>query len=250
MSETTFRTAVVTGAGSGIGQAAAIALAEHGFTVVLAGRHRDRLVQTASQIGPQYPPPHVVPTDVTDPASVEELFKYVERVLGRLDFLFNNAGINVPPAPLEEFSLDDWRRVWEVNVTGVLLCTQAAFRLMKRQNPPGGRILNNGPVSAQVPRPWAVAYTAAKHAVTGITKTAALEGRSYRIACGQIDLGNADTAMAARAKEGTLQANGQIRPEPVMNLREVARAVACLPPDTNVLCTTMLATQMPFVGRG
>ncbi|GIW92694.1 MAG: oxidoreductase [Pirellulaceae bacterium] len=253
MSKVNPRVAVITGAGTGIGRASAVALAERGFTVVLAGRRPDALEATALQIGSSAPAPHVVPADVTDPRSVERLFDYVEQKLTRLDFLFNNAGINVAPAPLEEFSLEAWRQVLEVNVTGVFLCTQAAFRLMKKQHPMGGRILNNGSVSAQVPRPWAVAYTAAKHAVTGITKTAALEGRAYGIACGQLDIGNADTAMAQRARQGALQADGQVRSEPVMDVQHVAQLVAhiaCLPPDTNVLSVTMLATQMPFVGRG
>jgi NAD(P)-dependent dehydrogenase (short-subunit alcohol dehydrogenase family) len=247
------RTAVITGAGSGIGRATAVALARRGFNVVLAGRTLQALQDTAAQFPPGAPPGVCIATDVTSASSVQALFAEVEQRFGRLDLLFNNAGINVPATPLEELSLEAWQRVLEVNVTGVFLCTQAAFKLMKKQRPQGGRIINNGSVSAHVPRPWAIAYTAAKHAVTGITRSAALEGRAYNIACGQIDIGNADTPMAARAKEGLLQPDGQVRPEPVMDVQHVAETIAhiaSLPPDTNVLFLTMLATQMPFVGRG
>ena len=245
--------AVVTGAGSGIGRAAAVALAKRGFHVVLAGRRRPMLEETAQLFPPTAPTPLVVPTDVTSPPSVESLFQTVQDRFGRVDFLFNNAGINIPPTPLDEVSVEQWQEVINVNVTGVFLCTRAAFRVMKQQRPMGGRILNNGSVSAHVPRPMAIAYTAAKHAVTGITRATALEGRPYHIACGQIDIGNADTAMAAAAKQGLLQADGQVRPEPVMEVEQVAELIAhiaSLPCQTNVLFVTMLATQMPFVGRG
>lgn len=242
--------AIVTGAGSGIGRAVARALAREGYAVALAGRRREALAETAGETGPQS---LVVPTDVTDPASVGALFDDVERRFGRLDLLFNNAGRSAPAVPLEELALEDWRSVVETNLTGMFLCTQAAFRLMKRQAPRGGRIVNNGSISAHAPRPHSAPYTATKHAVTGLTKSTSLDGRGYDIACGQIDIGNAATPMAARMQAGVPQADGRVVPEPVIDVEIVARAVvymASLPLDANVQFMTVMATKMPFVGRG
>ena len=244
------RIALVTGAGSGIGQASALALGRAGFTVVLAGRRRDRLEAIAGELG-NGSVAHTA--DVTDEASVDALFEGVARRFGRLDVLFNNAGTGAPPRPLEDVAIDDWRRVLDTNITGAFLCTRAAFRLMKSQNPRGGRIINNGSLSAASPRPNIAAYTASKHAVTGLTKSAALEGRRYDIACGQIDIGNTATDMAAQMAKGMLQADDSIRPEPTINVKHVADAVvymASLPLDANVLFMTVMATKMPFVGRG
>jgi NAD(P)-dependent dehydrogenase (short-subunit alcohol dehydrogenase family) len=244
------RIALVTGAGSGIGQASALALGRAGFTVVLAGRRRDRLEAIAGELG-NGSVAHTA--DVTDEASVDALFEGVARRFGRLDVLFNNAGTGAPPRPLEDVEIDDWRRVLDTNITGAFLCTRAAFRLMKAQNPRGGRIINNGSLSAASPRPNIAAYTASKHAVTGLTKSAALEGRRYDIACGQIDIGNTATDMAAQMAKGMLQADDSIRPEPTISVKHVADAVvymASLPLDANVLFMTVMATKMPFVGRG
>jgi NAD(P)-dependent dehydrogenase (short-subunit alcohol dehydrogenase family) len=244
---------VVTGAGSGIGRATAVALLREGYTVVLTGRRPAALEQTVAAAGPDGARALAVPTDVSDPASVRKLFEKTKETFGRLDLLFNNAGTGAPPIPLEELTVEQWRRVVDVNLTGAFLCTQAAFRLMKAQSPRGGRIINNGSLSAQVPRPNSAPYTATKHAITGLTRSAALDGRKYDIACGQIDIGNAGTEMTARMKDGVPQANGEVAVEPTMDVEHVARAVvymASLPLDANVLFLTVMATKMPFVGRG
>jgi NAD(P)-dependent dehydrogenase (short-subunit alcohol dehydrogenase family) len=245
--------ALVTGAGSGVGRATALALLQEGYAVVLAGRQAEALAQTAAEAGPHAARALAVTADVSDEASVRRLFEKTRETFGRLDLLFNNAGTGAPPLPFEELPLAQWRQVIDVNLTGAFLCSQAAFRLMKEQTPRGGRIINNGSLSAQTPRPNSAPYTASKHALTGLTKATALDGRKYDIACGQIDIGNADTAMAARSKEGVIQANGQIAAEPTIAVEHVARAVvymASLPLDANVLFLTVMATKMPFVGRG
>jgi NAD(P)-dependent dehydrogenase (short-subunit alcohol dehydrogenase family) len=247
------KVALVTGAGSGIGRACAVALLREGYSVVLAGRRAEALAQTVEQAGADAARALAVTADVTDPVAVQELFDQTRRTFGRLDVLFNNAGSNVPATPLEDLTLDQWRRVLDVNLTGTFLCTQEAFLLMKSQTPRGGRIINNGSISAHVPRPNSAPYTAAKHAITGLTKSAALDGRKYDIACGQIDVGNADTPMTARMKDGVLQPDGSVAAEPTMDAEHVARAVvymASLPLDANVLFLTVMATKMPFVGRG
>ena len=245
--------ALITGAGSGIGRATALALLGEGYSVVLAGRRLEALQETAAQAGPHSARTLAIPTDVSDPESVSALFEATFKAYGRLDLLFNNAGTGAPAIPLEDLTAEQWRRVIDVNVTGVFLCTQAAFRLMKGQSPRGGRIINNGSISAHTPRPHSAPYTAAKHAVTGLTKSSALDGRRYDIACGQIDIGNADTEMAARMKVGIAQANGSVAVEPTIAVEHVARAVvymASLPLDANVLFMTVMATGMPYVGRG
>jgi NAD(P)-dependent dehydrogenase (short-subunit alcohol dehydrogenase family) len=245
--------AIVTGAGSGIGAASALALLRAGFSVVLAGRHRETLEKTISQAGPAGAQALAVPTDVSDPAAVRNLFDTTKAKFGRVDVLFNNAGIGAPPVPLEELTVEKWRQVVDVNLTGPFLCTQAAFRLMKEQNPRGGRIINNGSISAHAPRPNSAPYTATKHAITGLTKATALDGRKYNIACGQVDIGNAETDMTARMKSGVLQPSGELAVEPTMDVNNVAQAVlfmANLPLDANVLFLTVMATKMPFVGRG
>jgi NAD(P)-dependent dehydrogenase (short-subunit alcohol dehydrogenase family) len=247
----TSKIALVTGAGSGIGRAAAHALLKEGYTVVLAGRRRDALEQTAAAAAAQQS--LVVPTDLSEAASVHALFEKTKHAFGRLDLLFNNAGCGAPPIPLEDLTLEQWRKVIDVNLTGVFLCTQAAFRIMKEQSPRGGRIINNGSISAHAPRPNSAPYTASKHAITGLTKSTALDGRKYDIACGQIDIGNAATEMTARMKDGVPQADGRMAPEPTMDVDNVARAVvymASLPLDANVLFLTVMATKMPLVGRG
>jgi len=247
------KVAVITGAGTGVGNRTALALIENGYSTVLAGRRAELLEATAVEAGPRFSQALVVPTDVTDPDSVRNLFARTKEVFGRVDILFNNAGISAPPISLEDLTYDQWKSVVDVNLTGVFLCTQEAFRLMKSQEPRGGRIINNGSVSAYVPRPNSAPYTATKHAVTGLTRSASLDGRQYNIACGQIDIGNADTAMAEVFKTGVLQANGTISPEPTMDTDNVARAVlymASLPLDTNVQFMTVMATKMPFIGRG
>jgi NAD(P)-dependent dehydrogenase (short-subunit alcohol dehydrogenase family) len=243
--------ALVTGAGSGIGRASAIALAEAGFTVVLAGRRRELLETAAAEAG------HgavAITCDVTDAGEVAALFAEIETRFGRLDVLFNNAGVGAPPVPLEELELDEWRRVLETNLTGAFLCTQAAFRLMKRQSPRGGRIVNNGSISAYAPRPHSAPYTATKHAITGLTKSTSLDGRAYDIACGQIDIGNAGTDLTrSMTTTGVPQADGTLAIEPTIDVEHVARAVvymATLPLDANVLSMTVMASKMPFVGRG
>ena len=239
------RVALVTGAGSGIGRAVARALLDAGYRVVLAGRRREPLEETGA--GDERAT--VVPDDVGDPAAVEALFGGLDR----LDVLFNNAGTFGPPGPLEELDAGAWQHVVDTNLTGAFLCAQAAFRLMKAQEPRGGRIINNGSISAHVPRPGAIAYTATKHAVTGLTKAIALEGRAHDIACGQIDIGNAQTEMTAPMERGVPQADGTVAPEPTMHVRHAADAVlymAGLPLDANALFLTVMATKMPFVGRG
>ena len=245
--------AIVTGAGSGIGRVTALALLREGYAVALAGRHSESLQETADQAGAGGDEMLVVPTDVCDPVSVQALFEKVKSAFGRLDLLFNNAGTGALPVPLEDLTIEQWRRVVDVNLTGVFLCTQHAFRLMKSQTPRGGRIINNGSISAHAPRPNSAPYTATKHAITGLTKSAALDGRNFDIACGQIDIGNADTPMTSRMKEGVPQANGSVAAEPTMAAEHVARAVlymASLPLDANVLFLTVMATKMPLVGRG
>jgi NAD(P)-dependent dehydrogenase (short-subunit alcohol dehydrogenase family) len=247
------KVAMVTGAGSGIGKATALALLNEGYSVVLAGRRREALERTVAQAGTAGTRANAVPADVSDPASVRALFETTRATFGRLDLLFNNAGTGAPAIPLEDLTVDQWRRVIDVNLTGVFLCTQEAFRLMKDQTPRGGRIINNGSISAHTPRPNSAPYTATKHALTGLTKSTALDGRKYDIACGQIDIGNAETDLTARMKEGVPQANGTLAVEPTMDVDQVARAVlymASLPLDANVLSLTVMATKMPFVGRG
>jgi NAD(P)-dependent dehydrogenase (short-subunit alcohol dehydrogenase family) len=245
--------ALITGAGSGIGRASALALLREGYSVVLAGRRRDALERTVADAGPAGSRALAVVADVSDPVSVTGLFDTVRTTFGRLDVLFNNAGTGAPAIPLEELTLEQWRRVIDVNLTGAFLCAQAAVKLMKEQNPRGGRIINNGSISAHVPRPNSAPYTASKHAITGLTKSIALDGRKYDIVCGQIDIGNAGTEMTARMKEGVLQASGDKAVEPTMDVEHVARAVvymASLPLDANVLFMTVMANRMPFVGRG
>jgi len=254
MAMNTFRkTAIVTGAGSGIGRATALALLSEGYSVVLAGRRPEPLAGTVARAGPDGPRALAVPTDVTDPESVRALFETTKHAFGRLDLLFNNAGTGAPAVPLEDLTVEEWRRVVDVNLTGAFLCTREAFRLMKDQDPRGGRIINNGSISAHAPRPNSAPYTATKHAITGLTRSAALDGRKYDIACGQIDIGNAETDMAARMKAGVPQADGSVAAEPTIDAGHVARAVvymAGLPLEANVLFMTVMATKMPFVGRG
>jgi NAD(P)-dependent dehydrogenase (short-subunit alcohol dehydrogenase family) len=245
--------AIITGAGSGIGRAAALGLLREGYAVILAGRHVNTLHETAAQAGPDRSRALPVVTDVADPASVHALFEKSKATFGRLDLLFNNAGCGAPAVPLEDLTVDQWRRVIDVNLTGAFLCTQEAFRLMKEQMPRGGRIINNGSISAHVPRPNSAPYTASKHAITGLTRSTALDGRHYDIACGQIDIGNAGTEMTARMKDGVPQAHGGKDVEPTMDVDNVTRAIlymASLPLDANVLFLTVMATKMPFVGRG
>ena len=247
------KVAIITGAGSGIGRATALALLREGYAVALAGRRTALLDETVARAGPVAGRALAVPTDVTDPASVRALFERTRAAFGRLDLLFNNAGMSAPAVPLEDLTDEDWRRVVDVNLTGPFLCTREAFRLMKDQQPRGGRIINNGSISAHAPRPNSAPYTATKHAITGLTRSTALDGRKYDIACGQIDIGNADTDMAARMKQGVPQADGRVAAEPTMDVEHVARAVvhmASLPLDANVLFLTVMATKMPFVGRG
>ena len=244
---------IVTGAGTGIGRQVATTLLDEGYGVVLAGRRREPLEQTAEHAGASGSRALVIPTDVSVPDSVHNLFATTRERFGRLDVLFNNAGINVPAIPLEDLSIEQWRSVVDINLTGVFLCTQEAFRLMKSQDPMGGRIINNGSVSAHVPRPRSAPYTATKHAITGLTKSTALDGRPYNIACGQIDIGNAATELTARMKKGVPQADGSTAIEPTMDAMHVARAVAymaSLPLDANVQFLTVMATKMPLVGRG
>jgi NAD(P)-dependent dehydrogenase (short-subunit alcohol dehydrogenase family) len=245
--------ALVTGAGTGIGKAVALALMRDGYAVVLAGRREDKLAETAAEGSALAAKGFVVPTDVSDPVSVKALFARTRETFGRLDVLFNNAGIGAPAMPLEDLPYETWRKVVDTNLTGMFLCTQEAIRIMKSQEPRGGRIINNGSISAHTPRPRAVAYTATKHAVTGLTKQTALDCRGYDIACGQIDIGNAATPLTERMVAGVLQPDGSTRPEARMNVDDVGRAVvymASLPLDTNVLFMTVMANLMPFVGRG
>ncbi|WP_322024204.1 SDR family oxidoreductase [Burkholderia sp. BCC1977] len=245
--------AAVTGAGSGIGRAAAIALANAGFTVALIGRKEASLRETNEAIAAVHGDAHAFPADVTDEASVEHAFTQIAQRFGRLDVLFNNAGRNAPAVPLDEYEFGVWNDVVATNLTGVFLCARAAWRVMKAQTPQGGRIINNGSISAYTPRPNTIAYTATKHAVAGITKSLALDGRAYHIACSQIDIGNAATSLTDRMTEGVLQADGRMAPEARMDVTHVANAVvqmANLPLDTNILNMTIMATTMPFVGRG
>jgi NAD(P)-dependent dehydrogenase (short-subunit alcohol dehydrogenase family) len=245
------RVAVVTGAGSGIGRASAIALAQAGFAVVLAGRRREPLELAVAEAGPSSV---AITCDVRDPASISALFTEVDDRFGRLDLLFNNAGVGTPAIPFEDLDLAVWVSVIETNLTGAFLCTQHAFRLMKRQTPRGGRIINNGSISASVPRPLSAAYTATKHAITGLTRSTALDGRPFDIACGQIDIGNAATDLTKRFRtEGALQPDGTTQLEPTIDVDHVARAIvymATLPLDANVQFMTLAATKMPFIGRG
>ena len=245
--------AMITGAGTGVGRACALAMLGEGYSVVLAGRRREPLEKAKADAGAGGERALVAPADVGDPASVEALFAKTKEAFGRLDFLFNNAGVNAPGVPLEDLTVEQWRNVVDVNLTGVFLCTREAFRLMKSQRPMGGRIVNNGSISAHVPRPNSAPYTSTKHAITGLTRSTSLDGRKYDVACGQIDIGNAATEMTARMAEGVPQANGEIAVEPVMDAENVARALLCmasLPLDANVQTLTVMATKMPFVGRG
>jgi NAD(P)-dependent dehydrogenase (short-subunit alcohol dehydrogenase family) len=247
------KVAIVTGAGTGIGKAVSLALLEDGYRVVLAGRRREPLEAAVAAAGAAGARALAVPTDVGDPASVRALFARVRAAWGRLDLLFNNAGVNAPGIPLEDLAYEQWKAVVDINLTGAFLCTQEAFRLMKSQEPRGGRIINNGSLSAHVPRPNSAPYTATKHAITGLTRSTALDGRKYDIACGQIDIGNALTEMAARMAKGVPQADGSVAVEPLMDAVHVARAVlymASLPLDANVQFLTVMATKMPFIGRG
>ncbi|MBV7486251.1 SDR family oxidoreductase [Bordetella sp. BOR01] len=245
--------ALVTGAGTGIGRAVALEFLAQGYRVVLAGRRREMLEQTRTAAGDDGLRALVVPTDVCDEEAVRQLFDETQRAYGRLDVLFNNAGRNAPAVPIEDLPVETWREVVDVNLTGMFLCAQAAIRLMKAQQPGGGRIINNGSISAHAPRPLSIAYTATKHAITGLTKSISLDCRSYGIACGQIDIGNAATDMTQRMAAGILQADGNKRVEPRMDVAHVAHAVvamAKLPLDANVQFMTIMATNMPFVGRG
>jgi NAD(P)-dependent dehydrogenase (short-subunit alcohol dehydrogenase family) len=247
------KVALVTGASSGIGKATALGLLAAGYRVVLAGRRLDALQAAITESGRPASQALAVATDVTSRESVRNLFAQTETAFGRLDVLFNNAGIGAPAIPLEELSFEQWRDVIDTNVSGAFFCTQEAFRLMKRQRPSGGRIINNGSISAQVPRPHSAPYTAAKHAITGLTKSSALDGRPFNIACGQIDIGNAGTALTDRMKKGVLQANGSVAVEPTIDVNHIVQAVlymASLPLDANVATLTVMATQMPYVGRG
>jgi NAD(P)-dependent dehydrogenase (short-subunit alcohol dehydrogenase family) len=246
------KVAIVTGAGTGIGRAVAIGLLQDGYSVVLAGRRADLLEQTVRDAGPQAAHALAVPTDVSDPAAVRALFAATSDRFGRLDVLFNNAGVTTRGS-LEELTVEQWKSVVDVNLTGAFLCTQQAFLLMKDQQPQGGRIINNGSISAYAPRPHSAPYTATKHAITGLTKSSSLDGRRFNIACGQIDIGNAATDMTAAFATGVLQANGQTAPEPRLDVAHVVRAViymASLPLDANVQFMTVMATKMPFIGRG
>ncbi|MCL8381325.1 MULTISPECIES: SDR family oxidoreductase [Xanthobacter] len=251
MSKAGRKVAIVTGAGSGVGRAVAVGLAEAGYAVALAGRRLDALEETVAALGDA--PSLAVPTDVTDPDAVRALFAATVETFGRLDLLFNNAGTGAPAIPLEDLTFAQWQQVVSTNLTGPFLCTQEAFRVMKAQEPRGGRIINNGSISATAPRPFSAPYTSTKHAITGLTKSTSLDGRAYDIACGQIDIGNADTPMAQKMKAGVPQADLSIKVEPVMDVAHVASAVvymASLPLDANVQFMTVMATKMPFIGRG
>jgi len=247
------RTALVTGAGTGVGRAVALALLQDGYHVALAGRRKEMLEQTVSQAGPAGKNALVVPTDVGKPDAVQALFAKIRDNFGRLDVLFNNAGVGAPGVPMEDLTFEQWKTVVDINLTGVFLCTQEAIKLMKSQDPRGGRIINNGSISAHTPRPGSAPYTATKHGVTGLTKTISLDGRPYDIACGQVDIGNAISPMTERMAQGVRQANGTTAPEPRMDPVHVGNAVvfmADLPLDVNVFTLTIMATKMPFVGRG
>ena len=245
--------ALVTGAGSGIGRASAVALARAGWRVALVGRRRDPIEETAAAIRAAGGAADAVPADVAEPASVDAAFATVKALYGRLDFLFNNAGVSAPGVPMEDLTFEQWKSVVDVNLTGPFLCTQRAIRLMKSQDPKGGRIVNNGSISAHAPRPNSAPYTSTKHAITGLTKSTQLDGRRHSIACGQIDIGNALTEMAVKMTKGVPQANGEIAIEPTIDVAHVADAVvymASLPLGVNVSTVTIMATAMPFVGRG
>src|SRR5690348_11640370 len=247
------RIAIVTGAGTGVGRAVALALMKAGYAVVLAGRRREKLEEVAKEAAAVDGKCLCVPTDVTDADSIKALFAETKRRFGRLYLLFNNAGIGAPAVPLEDLSLERWKAVVDTNLTGPFICTQEAFKIMKDQTPRGGRIINNGSISAHTPRPRTASYTATKHAITGLTKSTALDGRPYDIACGQIDIGNAATPLTERMVDGVLQPDGRTMPEPRMDADHVGQAVvymASLPLDANVLFMTVMATKMPFVGRG
>jgi NAD(P)-dependent dehydrogenase (short-subunit alcohol dehydrogenase family) len=245
--------AIVTGAGSGIGKSAAVALAQNGYSVVLGGRRKEPLETTALEVKQANSQALVVPADISDPAAVRNLFARTKDAFGRLDLLFNNAGISGPAIPLEDLAYEKWKSIVDTNLTGTFLCTQEAFKIMKNQDPRGGRIINNGSISAHAPRPNSAPYTASKHGITGLTKATSLDGRKYDIACGQIDIGNALTHMAERMKKGVPQPNGTVAVEATMDPADVARAVlymASLPLDANVQFMTVMATKMPFIGRG
>jgi NAD(P)-dependent dehydrogenase (short-subunit alcohol dehydrogenase family) len=245
--------ALITGAGTGVGKAAALALAKEGYAVVLTGRRKELLDDVAAEAQKLGAQTLVVQADVGDPAQVKALFAQTKATFGRLDLLFNNAGMGAPAVPMDELPVETWKTVVDVNLTGSFLCAQAAMAMMKAQSPQGGRIINNGSISAHAPRPNSVAYTATKHAITGLTKCIALDGRPFDIACGQIDIGNALTPLAARMSKGVPQADGSVRPEPLMDVDSVGRTIvymATLPADANALFVTVMATKMPFVGRG
>ncbi|MBN11786.1 MAG: 3-oxoacyl-ACP reductase [Opitutaceae bacterium] len=245
--------AIITGGGSGIGKSVAIALGEAGYSVSIAGRRQEALNETVAVIRDNGGSAVAIQTDITDPKRVDGLFSKTVEAFGRVDLLFNNAGIFGSAALLDELTFEDWKAVVDVNLTGAFLCTQAAFRVMKEQDPRGGRIINNGSISSQTPRPNSAPYTATKHAITGLTKSTSLDGRKYDIACGQIDIGNATTDLTAKMKKGVPQADHSIQVEPTMSVENVANAVlymASLPLDANVLTMTVMSTKMPFVGRG
>ena len=247
------KVAIITGAGSGIGRETALALLRAGYAVALAGRRAERLEETVQAAGEAGSRALAVPTDVADPDSIRALFAKTQETFGRLDVLFNNAGTGAPPIPLEDLTYEQWKTVVDINLTGAFVCTQEAFKIMKTQDPMGGRIINNGSISATTPRPNSAPYTSTKHAMTGLTKSTSLDGRKYNIACGQIDIGNAATEMTQRMQGGVLQAHGEVMVEPTMNVAHVADAVvymAGLPLDANVQFITVMATKMPFVGRG
>jgi len=253
MTDTQSQVALITGGGSGIGAEVARVLASAGWKVVIAGRRQDVLDSLAAKIGNSSGEVIAISADVTDEVSVKKLFTEIEKKFGRLDLLFNNAGTVAPAVEIDQLALSDWKKVVDVNLTGVFLCTREAFAIMRNQNPQGGRIINNGSVSSYAPRPLSIAYTATKHAISGLTKTIQLDGRKFNIACSQIDVGNAATEIGSGAGQGALQADGSTRPEPLMDPAEVARAVlymASLPLDANVANMTIMATKMPFVGRG
>jgi len=247
------KVAVVTGAGTGIGRRTSLALLGLGYAVALAGRREEPLEAVRGDAGPHRSNALIIPTDVTDPPSVRALFDRTKDAFGRLDLLFNNAGASAPPIPLEDLTYDQWKVVVDTNLTGAFLCTQEAIKVMKSQQPRGGRIINNGSISAHSPRPDSAPYTAAKHAITGLTKSTALDGRKYDISCGQIDIGNAATEMTEVMTEGVQQANGSIATEPRIDVDDVTRAIlymASLPLDANVQFMTVIATKMPYIGRG
>ena len=247
------KVAIITGAGSGIGKATVLAFLKDGYRVVLAGRRQDALDGVIKEAGATGANALAVSTDVSDPKSVEALFAKAKQTFGRVDVLFNNAGVNAPAVPIEELTFEQWKNVVDINLTGVFLCTREAVKAMKAQTPQGGRIINNGSISAHAPRPNSAPYTSTKHAVTGLTKSTSLDGRKYDIACSQIDIGNALTELAAKMLKGVPQADGTIKPEAMMDVKHVGEAVlhmASLPLDTNVQFLTIMATKMPFVGRG